>query len=157
MSAIETMARFVAESNRIEGIRRDPTKAEIVAGLRFIGLDQVTIEELEQFVQVCQPGAELRTRAGMDVFVGQHTPPPGGPAIALVLRDLLAKVNTNDGSPYELHRWYETLHPFMDGNGRSGRILWAWQMVHFSIRPGLRLGFLHCWYYQSLEASRAKV
>ena len=47
---------------------------------------------------------------------------------------------------------YETLHPFMDGNGRSGRILWAWQMIEHNIAPGLSLGFLHAYYYQTLAA-----
>ena len=58
----------------------------------------------------------------------------------------------NDATPYDIHRRYETLHPFMDGNGRSGRILWAWQMIHHDIRPGLSLGFLHAFYYQTLDA-----
>ena len=40
----------------------------------------------------------------------------------------------------------------MDGNGRSGRILWAWQMIEHNINPGLSLGFLHTFYYQALSA-----
>ena len=55
-------------------------------------------------------------------------------------------------TPFGIHLRYETLHPFMDGNGRSGRILWAWQMLHHDIAPGIRLGFLHAFYYQTLAA-----
>ena len=41
----------------------------------------------------------------------------------------------------------------MDGNGRSGRALWLWQMVN-QHNYDMRLGFLHLWYYQSLQAGQ---
>ena len=40
-------------------------------------------------------------------------------------------------------------HPFTDGNGRSGRALWLWQMNNHA-----PFGFLHTFYYQTLENSR---
>jgi Fic family protein len=38
----------------------------------------------------------------------------------------------------------------MDGNGRTGRMLWAWHMKHQGRDPFLR-PFLHTWYYQTLQ------
>ena len=142
------LMRLITESNAIEGITRNPTLDEAVAMTEFLVLPKITIADLERFVEVYQPGAKLRVRPGMDVrVVGDHRlPPPGGPKIRDALEWLL--------DPYEVHHAYETLHPFMDGNGRSGRALWAWGMLKKGVQPGLRLGFLHCWYYQSLEFGR---
>jgi hypothetical protein len=63
---------FIKESNHIEGIYREPTKAEIEEFHRFMALDEIAIRDMIQFVSVYQPGAELRERPGMNVRVGRH-------------------------------------------------------------------------------------
>ena len=137
---------FITESNKIEGITRPPTKSEVEVFTKFLELKKVTVGDLENFVSVYQPGAALRDQVGLNVRVGTHYPPSGGPEIKGRLKGILANLSTM--SPYEAHVEYETLHPFTDGNGRSGRALWAWQMGEFP------RGFLHEFYYQTLGASR---
>jgi hypothetical protein len=112
----------------------------------------MTVGALEEFVEVVA-ARPLRRAVGQDVRVGNHRPPRGGPSIEGHLEDLLSAVNGGRVSPYEAHRRYETLHPFLDGNGRSGRALWAWQMLRDGLDP-FALPFLHRWYYQSLDAAR---
>ncbi len=151
------LARFVQDSNAIEGIHRDPSPQEIAAHDAFLELPELRIADLESFVGVVA-GASLRRLPGMDVVVGPHVPPLGGPKIEAELIELLTVLaNTINGhsqiTPWEIHVEYETLHPFTDGNGRSGRVLWAWQMLHEGRDP-LALGFLHAAYYQALEGSR---
>lgn len=149
----ELLRKFVRESNRIEGILLDPHQHEVDASVKFLDLEVIGIDDLRKFVDICQHGAALRNRSGMDVFVGNHRPPPGGSEIQDQLIQILGQV-ANGAHPFDIHHAYETLHPFMDGNGRSGRILWAWQMLSEDIWPRLQLGFLHTWYYQSLERQR---
>ncbi len=147
---LEKTTMFVTESNRIEGITRPPTKAEIDEHRRFVDLDLVTVEQLERFVSVYQPDAKLRDRPGLNVRVGDHFPPQGSAAMGSMLRDILADIETQ--TPYETHVRYETLHPFTDGNGRSGRVLWAWQMMRRFNQYSVR--FLHQFYYQALSGAR---
>lgn len=142
--------KFIAESNRIEGIIRPPKAVELNEHERFMAIDNVTIEELDRFVRVYQPDARLRDKPGLNVRVGNHIPPRGGPEIREQLEDLLLMVNAEkrgrSTTAFNCHLWYETIHPFTDGNGRSGRMLWAWQMRDYP------LGFLHHFYYQALQA-----
>lgn len=141
---------FVAESNHIEGMP-SVTTTEIEAHEELLAVDAIGIADMERFVRAVQPGAILRRKRGLNVRVGGYIAPPGGPAIEVELTALLATLKHR--TPYEVHQAYEHLHPFTDGNGRSGRALWLLMMI----RRGLfhpQLLFLHHWYYQSLEAAR---
>ncbi len=134
---------FIAESNIIEGMG-EPTKYEVAAHERLLALEKLTVADLEAFVSIIQPNAILRRKIGLDVRVGGYVAPLGGPLIEITLKGLLDDVNF--GAPaYEIHLRYETIHPFTDGNGRSGRAIWLWQKK--GIAP---LGFLHQFYYDTL-------
>src|SRR3990167_2127478 len=50
--SINYIAKFVNESNKIEGITREPTSGEILATQDFISLQTITIPDLERLVAV---------------------------------------------------------------------------------------------------------
>lgn len=141
---------FVRESNRIEGIHKINIEREIEAHERLLSLDSVTIGDLLVFVEAVQPGAVPRFTQGRDVRVGEYFPPKGGPHVLADLGAILDCANEGAKYPYEIHIAYEKLHPFTDGNGRSGRALWLWCMGGIENAP---LGFLHHFYYQTLQQS----
>jgi len=118
-----------------------------------------------------QPG-ELRrsqnwiggTRPGNAVFV-----PPPAEKIAELLADMERYVHAmpSDGLPALVkialvHAQFETIHPFLDGNGRIGRLLIAALMEHWSLLPEPLLylsGYLkqhQAEYYRRLSAIRTE-
>jgi len=152
MRRFDKLDNFIKESNKIEGIYNlNLVDTQRTVYERLLGQKEIEVNDLKFFVYHIQPGFKLRDKLGMDVRVGNYIPPPGGKDIILLLTAILDRINKNLFLPFTMHKVYEELHPFMDGNGRSGRLLWAWQMLRFGHRPGLDLGFLHAWYYQSLD------
>ena len=158
--APDELQRFVFESNRIEGINGTRPE-EIQAHAQFLDLPTITIASIIELVRVLQPDARLRDRKGLNVRVGSHVPMLGGPKVYQTLTALLLDVNgveptssavrlSHFMTPHEAHVAYEDLHPFTDGNGRTGRAIWAWQMLRLP-GPGISRGFLHQFYYQTLE------
>ncbi len=147
------LTRFIEQSNLIEGIQGKPTEAVFDAHKLFLAQYQITVGTMEAFVAVVAPGKPLRRLPGMRVRVGNHVPPDGGPLLITALEAILIRANSGAYDPHEIHCDYETLHPFMDGNGRSGRVLWLWQQRGRPLPPLL---FLHRFYYDSLSAWRER-
>jgi len=149
----DKLFNFVRESNEIEGIKREPTQTEIDAHNYLLSIPELTVADVSNFVQLIAK-AQLRDRFGMDVIVGSHYPMRGGPEVRYNLDILLRDINAGRMSPFAAHCKYETLHPYMDGNGRSGRAIWLKHMHWNNERMHIELGFKHAWYYQSLDGQR---
>lgn len=147
----KNIIKFIEESNLIESIIRQPTTEEITEHKRFVGLEKVTVADLEQFVGIYEPNAKIRNKAGLNVKIGDYVPLKGCMEIITELEKILSNVTAKNS--FDTHMAYESLHPFTDGNGRSGRALWAWQINRLrGFHPPI---FLQLFYYQSL-ANRPK-
>lgn len=82
------------------------------------------------------PGTELRDNAGNTVYV----PPQDAGEVERLMRDLERFINQSDEFDADplirmalIHHQFESIHPFYDGNGRTGRIL----NVLYLVKEGL--------------------
>lgn len=141
------LMEFAKESNRIEGITNPEANERMFEKLEeFLKLEKLTIGNVCEFNE----WGNLRRIEGMNVSVGGRKCFPGGD----LLKDYLGLIIYNwieERSAFANHFEFERLHPFTDGNGRTGRAIWLWQMVN-QHNYDLSFGFLQKWYYQSLES-----
>lgn len=144
-----SLESFAKESNKIEGIISQEANHLMIARLKdLLGEDFLTPDAIIFFAGVI--GGKLRDRIGMDVRVGSHTPPAGGKAMYAELGMIINDANDR-ANPHSIHQRFESLHPFTDGNGRTGRAIWLWQMIKQQGYQNIELDFLHQFYYQTLS------
>jgi Fic family protein len=111
------------------------------AGLRYVekhaGKKVVRHEDVFELHRILADGVMDQGEAGryrsIAVRVGRYMPPPAAEVSGLMF-ELLAWWNRQAGalspvlSSAILHYRFESIHPFADGNGRTGRALALWEL-----------------------------
>lgn len=142
--------KFAVESNEIEGIHCERQHLNHAAALeKFLALPKLSVDAVCEFVKSIEPDSRLRTGHMGRVWIGGREA-PSFEVVHERLPILIDAVNGGSWGPGYLHKEYEWLHPFIDGNGRSGRAIWLWQKVKFEKYNG-QYGFLQMYYYDTLS------
>jgi len=94
----------------------------------------ITVSDIEDLQHVIEPGLQRGIRieqnwvggTGYSPLRADFVPPPEGD-VRRLLEDLAGFVTVTEGNPVVraaiAHAQFETIHPFADGNGRTGRAL----------------------------------
>jgi len=111
-------------------------------GFEVVREKPMTIELLREVCSILRDEPVDFRQPGQDVFIGnpqtrqrRFTPPSGGPAISTKLANLESYLLAEDGPDPLIrmavaHYQFEAIHPFTDGNGRTGRILNILYLLH---------------------------
>lgn len=137
------MAAYIRNSNLIENIDDPKEDRRSFRAWNWLvdrpGISMLVLMELHDRITRRQlPKADRGRFRKVGVRVGDHIPPP--PEIAKAqatdwLWDLMEQWKTLD--PKEMHIRFETIHPFVDGNGRVGRMLMWWHETRLARTPTL--------------------
>lgn len=126
---------FLRQSNAIESIYDDESlrKAE-EAWVYIRGMSRLHSSNIKKTHRILMAGKLPRHALGhwrsVPVFVGYSQPLPHW-----ILREAMSywakKANEalSEAQIIDHHVTYEKIHPFLDGNGRTGRIFMNWQLL----------------------------
>lgn len=127
--------KFLEESNAIEGVYdKEPLRKAQKAWEYVFNLDKLNITDILETHRILMQGhltgLELGGFRTVDVWVGGRK--GAEPWLVPQLVKAWLKQLKSQKSEKEIkksHITYEKIHPFIDGNGRTGRIFMNWQRV----------------------------
>jgi Fic family protein len=140
------------ESSLIEGID-DPVADIAMAGAwqwlaPFSRLTRTRILTTHRLITARQLGKEAGRTRRVNVRVGVRICPQW-PAVPPLLADWLRKMqHPAQYAPKDMHVEFELIHPFIDGNGRVGRLLLWWHQIKVGEQPILLRAAERHTYYQ---------
>ena len=135
MKKITKKEQFLRESNAIEGVFDEESlqQANIAWGI-LIAQQRLTIGVILKIHKVLMKGKLMPYERGyfrtVDVRVGNYLAPDHSKVQRLMenfIEDI--KVSYTAGEIKKDHIAFEMIHPFVDGNGRIGRMLMNWQRL----------------------------
>ena len=101
------------------------TKSDILTNRSILQIQEVLEDNNAGFRKV--PGTSLKNALTGEVI---YTPPQHSDDIVRLMSNLERFINEDEGSNYDpivkmaiIHYQFESIHPFYDGNGRTGRII----------------------------------
>lgn len=137
--AVNNIEEYIRQSNYIEGVRNpeevnQSLKAwNYLKDQRFLTLECILATHrliMRNFPSI-GPG-RLRK---VNVTVGGRLCPPHSTIQYLTENWIDDMMGYRASDPKEMHVRFEHIHPFLDGNGRSGRMLMWWHETHLDRQP----------------------
>ena len=140
--------QFLEESNLIEGVGMEGLDDSVLAWEYAKEQKSIGLFELSNIHKLLMQNLNPRIAGkfrDVAVTVGNRLCPQPGIALQLVSDLLDFKFNEKQIKKSKKqkkdwvemcrkdHIWFETQHPFEDGNGRTGRILLNWQRLQYGL------------------------
>jgi len=91
-----------------------------------------TLEDIVEFGRLIERDKNANGIRRVPVFIG-YEEKLKAPLVEYALKSMLE--HWKDMSPDQRYYEFETIHPFIDGNGRTGKILYNWESLERPTMP----------------------
>lgn len=155
------LKKYIRESNKIEGIHSETEVIQSLIAWDYLQalttINQTDICAIQKIITANQTNllgnqrGFYRNVSMINVRVGSYVAPDYS-EVAQLMADWF-----NDWlkmTPLIAHIRFETIHPFVDGNGRVGRMLYWWQCVKAGRVPTLYTNQKKLFYYNLFDSKR---
>lgn len=149
---VKLSAKHIHESNLIEGYDDPEFDKQSMVAWRFLEqqthLTHYDVCKVQKIITLLQDDLLPNQRGyyrNVQVWVGNHQPPHALKIPELMeqwlfdLSMILAHPSPDNSTPKGMHKVFEYIHPFVDGNGRTGRMLMWWHELKLGKKPTLIL------------------
>jgi len=128
---------MLKESNAIEAVYDDVSLVDSYAAWEYImGFDSINVDVIKETHRILMQDQMIEPRYKGDfrdapINIGGETKSLPKIVIDSLVRDLCEDINNSslNDDPIIRHVQFEAIHPFIDGNGRIGRIILNWHLV----------------------------
>ena len=131
---------FLHQSNLIEGVNTSTNDA-VKAWEYIASLDKIKVSDILEVHRLLMENLNSRIAGSfrkVNVRVGNYLCPNPG-MVNRLLHQWIEEVNLPISDAKAVHVGFEKIHPFEDGNGRVGRILYNWHRI----KAGLPIHIIH--------------
>lgn len=131
MTTLETkfVKEYLTESNKIENVHSQDALEDAHTAWNYLSQQTELTHDIVKhahklLLENRQPDIAGEYRS-IQVYIGNDKPPHHTQIMSL-LDDLYDKTPHTAVEAIQLHVTFEKIHPFQDGNGRIGRLLYLW-------------------------------
>lgn len=131
--------KFIKGSNRIEGITDEAEIEQSLKAWEYLkdqpAITHEVVKEVQRIITANQAELDNTQRGAyrkIPVRIGGRYAPNAGLVPAL-MDNFLADMELM--TPLVAHVRFESIHPFVDGNGRTGRMIMWWHMAKIGKHP----------------------
>lgn len=123
------------ESNKIEQVYDNRSLNDAWKAWKFIDMfDHLNKQIILETHKILMKNQNIEYKYKGDwrdvpIWIGSSQKSQPKIVIDAEIKDWIKRVNSFEYDPIQMHIDFEFIHPFIDGNGRMGRILLNWQAV----------------------------